>query len=346
MTTSSTARKQVTIYEVAEHAGVSISTVSRVLRRSVPVAEETRDRVLRSVAELKYVPTGAASSLATKRQPALGLVLPHLVGEYYSELLIGFELAAADLGYTVTITLANPRSNATEAVSMMAERVEGLAFMARSAATDDLVASLAGPRAVVTVARRELPGVPAIFTSNRTSARNLVRHLIDTGRRRILFVGTPEPASDLEWRHRGYLDALEEAGLPASPAVRSQLTEEDGGALGRELLDQGLPHDAIVCGNDLIALALVQTLGGAGVLVPEQVAVTGWDDTLASRYLTPALTTVSQPVRELARTAVARLHAQLTDTHTPPESTVLDSHVVHRQSCCAPTDADDPTVRR
>lgn len=92
----------VTIYSVAERAGVSISTVSRVLRGSVPVAEETKRRVEDAVAELRYVPSGAATHLATKRQPSLGLVLPHLEGEYYAAVLFGFELMAAELGYTTT----------------------------------------------------------------------------------------------------------------------------------------------------------------------------------------------------------------------------------------------------
>ena len=155
-------RVTVTIYSVAERAGVSISTVSRVMRGSVAVADATRDRVLQAVADLQYVPSGAASSLASQRQPSLGLVLPHLEGEYYANLVVGFELAAADLGYSVAVTLANRRSDARATVRALAERVDGLAFLARSAAGDELVKELAGPRAVVTLARGSVPGVHSI----------------------------------------------------------------------------------------------------------------------------------------------------------------------------------------
>lgn len=334
----------VTIYAVAERAGVSISTVSRVLRSSVPVAEGTRQRVLAAVRELKYVPSGAASNLATKRQPALGLVLPHLEGEYYSDLMIGFELAAAELGYTVSLTLANPRMDAQRAVRVLAEGVEGMAFMARSAASDELILDLAGPRAVVTVARGAVDGVHAVFAANRDPARELTTHLIETGRRRIAFVGTPEPASDLQQRYLGHRAAMEAHGLEPEPAIETPLDEAAGRAVAERLLAGGLAHDALVCGNDLLALAILHHLRGAGVSVPGDLAITGWDDIYAARYVTPSLTTVSQPVQELARLAAQALHAQLSRTEPPTQNKVLDSHVVHRESCCTAA-RDVPTQR-
>lgn len=326
----------VTIYAVAERAGVSISTVSRVLRGSVPVTEPTRRRVLDAARDLKYVPSGAASSLATQRQPTLGLVLPHLEGEYYAGLLIDFELAAAELGYSVAVTLANPRSDARAAVRTMAERVEGLAFMARSAAGDDLISELAGPRAVVTVARRQVPEIDAVFAASRPAAAELTGHLIDTGRRRIRFVGTPEPGSDLKGRHDGYREAMTAHDLEPLPAIDTGLDEASARALVARLLADGLDCDAVVCGNDLIAIAFIQILQDAGVRVPDDLAVTGWDDILTARYITPALTTVSQPIHDLARIAVLRLHEQLTGTPTSGAATVLDSTVLHRRSCCTP----------
>lgn len=326
----------VTIYAVAERAGVSISTVSRVLRGSVPVAAKTAERVLAAAAELKYIPSGAASSLALQRPAALGLVLPHLEGEYYSELLIGFELAAAELGYTVTVTLANPRTDARAAVRAMAEGVQGVAFLARSAASNHLIGELAGARAVVTVARGQVPGVRAVFAANREAAAQLTSHLIETGRRRIRFIGTPEPGSDLQQRHRGYLDALAAHGIEAVPAEKTALDEASGFAVADRLLLEGPDADALVCANDLLALAIMQRLTHAGVRVPEDVALTGWDDLHAARYVRPGLTTVAQPSRDLGRTAVLALHAQrVSQDEVLPEAQVLDSHVMHRESCCS-----------
>lgn len=332
----------VTIYQVAEYAGVSISTVSRVLRGSVPVSESTRQRVLAAVTKLKYVPSGAAASLATNRQPTLGMVLPHLSGEYYANLLIGFELAAGELGYNVAVTLANPRSDARAAVRVMAERVEGLAFMARSAAGDDLIGELAGPRAVVTAARGEVPGVPALFTANTAVAIELTGHLLDTGRSRFAFIGTPEPASDLRRRYDGVSQALLEHNTEPAAVIECRLKERAGLAVAEGLLAAGLPYDALVCGNDLLALAIHRTLTLAGVRIPDDVAVTGWDDIHAARYVTPGLTTVGQPVQELGRLAAIELHAQLTGESAPTRTSprVIASRLVHRESCCTDPSAD------
>lgn len=333
------ARRSVTIYTVAQRAGVSISTVSRVMRGSVAVADGTRDRVLQAVVDLRYVPSGAASSLASQRQPSLGVVLPHLAGEYYVGLLVGFELAAAELGHSVALTFASPRSDARATVRSLAERVEGLAFLARSSAGDNLVQELAGPRAVVTLARGQVAGVHAISSQNRSTAACLVDHLLDTGRRRVLFVGSPSTSSDVAERHAGYRDALARRGLQVPEVVEANLDEDGGLRAADRLLADGLPADALVCGNDLVAVALMRRLQAAGVRVPDDVAITGWDDIHAARYVTPTLTTVDQHVHEMGRAAARSLHAQLIlagpPSADPEQTTVLDSHVVHRESCCS-----------
>ncbi|MFP5417194.1 MAG: LacI family DNA-binding transcriptional regulator [Actinomycetes bacterium] len=341
-------RGAVTIYAVAQRAGVSIATVSRVMRGTSAVSDRTRERVLQAVAELHYVPSGAASSLATQRQPSLGLVLPHLSGEYYAGVLVGFELAAAEFGYSVSLTLANSRADVRATVRSLAERVDGLAFLARSAAGDALVRELAGSRAVVTLARGVVDGVPSVASQGRRTAARLVDHLLATGRRRILFVGTPAVTSDVAERHRGYLDAHVAAGLEPAPVVEAELDEDDGREAAERLLAGGLRADALVCGNDLVALALMRRLQTSGVRVPDDVAVTGWDDIFAARYVSPALTTVNQHVQDIGRAAALRLHEQLTQAHVPApdgrpdpsqdphtQTTVFDSHVVYRESCCS-----------
>ena len=319
-----------TIYAVADRAGVSIATVSRVLRGTAAVAPRTRDRVLSAATELRYVPSGAASQLASSRQATLGLVLPHIDGAYYSELIVGFEQEAGEHDHSVSLLLANPRHDATRAVRDLAERVSGLGFLARSSAGDDLITDLTGPRRVVTVARGPLPQVPSLRVENLASARALADHLVATGRRRLCYLGTPEPGSDVEERVAGFAQALEGHGLQPVGVHHCALDEESGTAAVREVLDRWPDVDALVCGNDLVALSVLRELRERRRRVPEDCAVVGWDDILAARHVTPGLTTVRQPVQQVGRLAARMLITGNTD-EVPPR---LPSSVVHRNSCC------------
>ena len=325
-----------TIYAVAQRAGVSTATVSRALGGSTKVADRTRQAVLTAARELNYVPDGAARALAGRRTHALGLVLPHIDGPYYAALLVGFEMAASELGLSVVISLAGPETDPQRAVRTLASNVDGIAFMARSAVEDALIEELAARRPVVTAARGRLPGRDALYAENPRAAAELTAHLLEAGKRRIGFVGRPEPDSDIGARYQGYLAALAGAEVEAGPLFAVDPVEEAGEDVVRELLAAGLDVDALVCGNDQLALAVMRALQDGGVDVPGQVAVVGWDDVHAARFVRPGLTTVAQPVEQLGALAARRL-AALVDGGAPVEEpVVLDSHIVHRASCgCA-----------
>lgn len=341
-----------TIYQVAEHAGVSIATVSRAFSAPSKVAPRTLDSVLDAARELRYVPAAAARALAVRRSKALGVVLPHIDGPYYAELLVGFEVAASELGLSVVLALLNPQEPRHLSVLDLLGRVDGVAFMARSGALDDTVRQVADVRPTVSVARGLVEGVDAFYAENRTAARQLTEHLIEHGRRRIGFVGRLEEGSDIGQRHVGYLEALQDAGLTPAECFAVDPVEASGVeiaekllALEREGTDAGTGEcgmtgiaglDALVCGNDELAMAIIARLTSAGVDVPARLAVTGWDDTVTARYLTPGLTTVRQEVAELGALAAQRLAALIDgDTAQPPVT--VDSNVVLRQSCgCVP----------
>lgn len=322
-----------TIYAVAERAGVSTATVSRALAGSHKVAPATREAVVAAAHELDYLPVAAASALAGQRTRALGLVLPHIDGAYYAELLVGFEMEASRRGLSVVITLANPRENAGRSVRELASKVDAIAFMARSAATDDLIAQTAARRPVITVARSQIPGHDALFSENRSTAGDLTRHLLEAGRTRIAFVGRPERGSDLGSRYLGVVDALEDAGLSAPGLIAVDPIEAQGAAAAETLLADGMPYDALVCGNDELALSVMRRLQDLRVEVPQDVAITGWDDSVTASYVRPGLTSVSQPVRALGALAARRL-SELVDGGDPVEAPVtLASTIVHRRSC-------------
>lgn len=344
-----------TVYQVAERAGVSIATVSRAFADPSKVAPRTREAVYEAARELRYVPAAAARALAVRRSKALGVVLPHIAGPYYAELLVGFELAASELGLSVVLVLARPQEHRPAAVLDLLGRVDGVAFMARSGADDEVVRQVAEVRPTVSIARGRVAGVDAFYAENRRSARLLTEHLLAHGRRRIGFVGHPEEGSDFGRRHRGYLDALEAAGLAPARHVAADPVEAAGLEVAEQLLSaereaqadaapaasagaRAIPDlDALVCGNDELALAIIARLTAAGIDVPGDLAVTGWDDTVTARYLRPGLTTVRQDVAALGALAARRLAARI-DGDPVQEPVTIGSTLVLRESCGCPPD--------
>ncbi|MGP9537140.1 LacI family DNA-binding transcriptional regulator [Brachybacterium sp. AOP43-C2-M15] len=326
-------KRAATIYAVARKAGVSTATVSRTLAGSEKVAPRTRQLVLDAVRDLNYLPDGAARALAGRRTNALGLVLPDIDGPYYSALLVAFEMAASELGLSVVISLAGQGGDPERAVRVLAGNVDGIAFMARSTAEDRLIADIARRKPVLTAARARIPGQDALYAENQQAAARLTGHLVEAGRRRLAFLGRPELNSDIGARHRGVENALEAAGLAPAPVYEVDSVEAQGVLMARRIVDEGLDLDAVICGNDELALALMHELQDLGVDVPGRIAVTGWDDVLAARYVRPGLTTVAQPVGELGALAARRLVALIDGGEPLEEPVVLPSRIVHRGSC-------------
>ncbi len=322
-----------TIYAVAESAGVSIATVSRVLQGTERVAERTRQRVLDAARQLDYLPRGSARALAAKKHEAVGLMVPELTGPYFSELLVGFESAAAERGLSVALVMTN-EPGLSRPLRQLAARVDGLAVMSgREQLASAELASLARRMPVVSVASGRPDG---IGTENEESAAGLTAHLFGHGRRWLRFVGDPGLAADAAQRYAGFTAAHAQAGLSVAPPIRVPFSEDAGRGVARRLLASHALPDGLVCVNDEVAVALLDELQRAGLGVPGDLAVTGWDDVMTARYTRPGLTSVSQPVRELGRLAVTTLARLIGgDTHdTVP--TTLPTRIVLRGSCGCP----------
>jgi LacI family transcriptional regulator len=328
-----------TIYSVAERAGVSIATVSRVLQGSTAVSEKTRRRVVDAVDELHYVPLGAARSLAVRHHEAHGLLLPEATGPYYSELLMGFESRAGELGQSVVLMLAEGKKDLARAVRKLATRVDGIAMLGSSAIPSEAVTALHGAKPVVLIAGDAQPEIDAVASENTASARALTAHVVGHQRRNLLFVGDPASGPDIRDRYAGFVAAHEDAGLPARDPERIVLRESAGADLAARLLAGDVSADALVCANDELALAVMKGLREGGMAVPDDVAVTGWDDVMTARYVVPGLTTVRQPVRELGALAADRLHARLTGASVATVASTIPTELVLRSSCgCPPPD--------
>ncbi len=300
--------KPATIYDVAALAQLSIATVSRVLQGTGPVSAKARERVDQAAHELNYVPLRAARSLAVQRHEAHGLVLPDLAGPFYGDLLMGYERWAGEHGQSVVLTVTHGNPNPARTVRDLASRVDGIVVHGNALGLDVIQDLRRANVPVVVVAHPPVTGCDSVRTESAASAEQLTTRLLDHGRRELLFVGDPASSYDVSQRYAGFAKALSTRGLKVPDPERVPLTETAGTAFAKELLTATTHPDGLVCANDELALAAVQTLRDGGLAVPEDIVVTGWDDVMAARYVSPGLTTVRQPMAELGRLAAQRLH--------------------------------------
>ena len=335
LTSRARRKRPPTIYEVAKRAGVSIATVSRVHRNADLVSPATQERVRRAIAELEYRPSPLGRSLAGGRHDATGIVFPDLSGPYYSAVILGYEEASAAEGQSVLILGTHGRHASAAQVLDLAGRVDGLVLFGRTV-DDDVVAALDRRHVpLVLLARPGTGAADSVRVENRASARALTAHLIEHGYRRIAFLGDRGASPDVAERWKGFADAHRSAGrgTPWRPAVACGFREADGRAAAAELLGGIDPPEAIVCANDEIAMGVLLAARAAGINVPDDLAVTGWDDIPAARHVAPPLTTVRQPMTDVGRRAAELLRDRITTHRTEPLHDVLPTELVVRSSC-------------
>jgi len=322
-----------TIYAVAAQANVSIATVSRVLRGSAPVNPETRERVLAAVADLGYTPSRSARSLAEGQHAAHGILFPGLSGPYFAEVVLGYEEVAAELGRSVLVVCTHGRPAVRERAMDLASRVDGMVVLGR-AVEGEVIAALQSKRLpLVLLGHDPVEEADSINAENADSAYALAMHLIhDHGYRSLAFLGDTHGSSDTSQRWRGFRRALLEAELPISEPTPCPLNE-DGGRRAAERLLREQPPRALACANDEIALGAIGAAEALGLRVPDDLAITGWDDVMAARHSRPGLTTVRQPMRELGSMAARWLHERLNTNQLAPRHAVLPTHLVIRASC-------------
>ena len=332
-TASEAANRGATIYQVAERADVSIATVSRVLRGTAPVAEATRDRVVDAMAALHFTPSRLGRSLAERHHAANGIVFPDLSGPYFAEVVLGYEEVAAEVGHSVLILSTHGRKAAREMVLDLAARVDGMVVLGRTV-DDEVIADLVRKQLpVVVIARDPVDGADSVNAENEGSAHGLGLHLVGHGYRTFAFLGDAESSADTFQRWEGLQRALRDNGIdgPRRPAPCT-FDEEGGGAAATDLLRRERP-EALVCANDEIALGAIAAAERLGLRVPQDLAVTGWDDVMAARHSRPGLTTVQQPMRQLGAWAARRLHERLGGDTSAPRHEVLPTRLLVRASC-------------
>lgn len=322
---------RVTLRRVAEMAGVSPATVSRVSRGTTPVSPELRDRVLRVIEEYGYKPSHFGRALAERRHGALALVFPGLSGPYFSELIQGFESEALETGDSVLVLASHARADTDATVLDLADRVDGMAIHGGTVSTET-IARVAEQIRVVVMASQAGPAQASVSVANDTM-EELTRHLlVDHGYRQLAFVGTPDGSPDVTTRWQAFLAAHTAARrMPPAEPIRVGLQQSDGALAAEQLLDgDGDRPDAVVCANDETALGFLLSALGRGLRVPQDIAITGFDDLPMAALVRPALTTIRQPIRELAATT-ARLLADPLGQEAG--DIVLPTELILRGSC-------------
>jgi LacI family transcriptional regulator len=300
-----------TIKDVAREAGVSTATVSRVFNGSGLVSADTRRQVNEVATRLRYWPNGVARSLITQRTHALGVLLPDLYGEFYSEVIRGLDQAARVEGFHLLVSSSHAdTAELMDAVRSMRGRIDGLIVMAPDVdAPAALEASGANFPMVLIDPGSEAAGFDTISIANFEGANAMTRHLAKLGHRRIAIVTGPKRNADARQRLEGYRAALKDLGLPhdADLEYEGDFTEPSGCAAVKRMIEERKMPGAIFAANDYMAVGVMGALSDAGVRVPDQAAVTGFDDIVLARHLNPPLTTVHVDAVGLGRRAVERL---------------------------------------
>jgi len=297
----------VTIKDVAREAKVSVATVSRVLNGSGPVSDETMRRIREVAGRIRYVPHSGARSLITSRTDTLGVLLPDLYGEFFSEIIRGMDDTAQKNGFHLLISRAYADRHGIEtAIRAMRGRVDGVVAMSPDLDAESL---LNLPSTIPVVLLCSVPRgneIDSLTIQNCRGAREMVSHLISLGHRRIAIIKGSARNYDAAERLRGYRLALRDAGISRDPSLErdGNFTEAAGYAAVQELLALEDRPTAIFAANDSMAIGALSALRESGVSVPDEVAVAGFDDIPLARYMDPPLSSVHVPICELGARAV------------------------------------------
>ena len=326
----------VTVKDVAREAQVSVATVSRVINGHSNVTEDTRARIIAIADRLRYVPDSAARGLATGLTNTVGVLLPDLHGEFFSEIIRGIDIAARRRGLHLLLSgMHGSAGEATLAIRAFKGRVDGLLIMSPYADCAFLEANSSDDTPTVlmnTPVRGQ--SISAFCLDNRGGARDMVQHLFNCGHRNIAFIGGPEDNFDATERLAGFQEALAALQPEATGSVlRGDFSEESGYRAGQRISALTPRPDAVFAANDMMALGCLFSFNKCGIRVPDEIALAGFDDIPVARFVSPALTTVRVRMAELGDRALTRLADAIATPGSIPVSTeTLAADLVIRAS--------------
>ena len=325
----------VTIKDVARVAKVSVATVSRALNGHDNVTDAVRRAVLQAAADLRYTPHAAARSLSSRRTHTIGVVLPDLYGEFFSELVRGIDQVARERGqYLLVSSYHGHPEEQGAALRAMRGRVDGLLVMSPYVDDSGHLTGNLDPSLPVVMINTHLPdaGFVSLRVDNHGAAVRMVEHLAAQGCKRIAFIGGPADNFDARERLRGYRDALSRLRPGIEPReFAGDFGEASGHAAGEAIaaMPAAKRPDAVFAANDMMALGCLFAFNQAGIRVPQDVALAGFDDIPLARYVHPPLTTMRVDISELGARA---LHALLDAGTHRPERDLFEPQLIARAS--------------
>jgi LacI family transcriptional regulator len=339
-------RTRYTLTDVAQRAGVSVATVSRVLSDHPHVKEATRQRVKNALVEMRFDPQALYTPFVAQGAPMVGFLIPAAMASLglnravYLTLVhtIRQEVEARGFGLYVG-TFSGAAEGDLVGDRVIRDRQIAGAIVARVRSEDELLPLRRAGLAVVALNRPvAAAGVHSVMVDNRRAATEAAQHLLDLGHLRIGVLAGPDDVYSAAERLRGYQDAVRAAGLTAQTLVitRTDLAEEQGRVATAELLDKAQPPTAILAVNDYLALAAMDVATSRGLRLPEDLSIVGFDDIESARYVTPPLTTVHMPWDRMARWAARMLLDALEDERAEQATLRMTTELVIRGSTTGP----------
>ena len=329
----------VTIYKVANQAGVSVATVSRYINRNAPVSVEVAKRLEKVMAELNYVPQAAARHLATRKTRVIGLLVNDLHNDFFIPLLTGVEGVIRQKGYNLIVATYHADIRKDTPPPVGPHNTDGLLVFSDGLVDEDLINLNAKGFPMVLVHRTPPPSVsiPSVTVENTEITHKLVDHLIKVhGKHRIMFLRGPIHQEDSLRREMGYKSALQANGIPFDEnlILKGEFDRDIAYQSMHEFLNHGehIVFDAVFTGDDESAIGVLRALPQHGHRVPEDIAVVGFDDLGFAPFLNPPLTTVRAPTESVGRIATERLFGLL-DNQPSDEVMILPTEIIFRSSC-------------
>jgi LacI family transcriptional regulator len=331
----------ITIADVAARAGVSKTTVSRVLNGKGELDRETAARVRRVIAELGYVPSARGVGLARGRTCIVGMLVPSLTWPWMGEVLQGAVDVVESASYGLLLFTCNRGEESMRqfASQVSAQSFDGLLVIEPEGTMDYITELHRGGLPVVLIDdRAHQPLFPSVATTNRVGGESAALHLLELGRRRPLVITGIEAFGCTQERLAGFGEAYDAVGLPLDPrlVVEGDFTFDSGRLAVKRMVEAGIDFDAIFAHNDLSAAGAIQAVRESGRRVPDDVAVVGFDDIPYASHTEPPLTTVHQPMREMGEAAARMLMSYFEGVPLPDAPNVLPTTLIVRGSTRAP----------
>lgn len=334
-------RKRITYKDVAEHAGVSVATVSYVLNNGPrPVSETTRLRVEAAITELGYYPNEVARSLRLQQSSTIGLIIPNATNPVYAEIAGELERICSEAGFVVLFCNSDRQPDREEKFVQLlrAKGVDGVVLLPHQQ-PERLLEPLRLAHIPTVVLEHDLPNTHCVAIAEQEGGRIGTEHLIELGHRRISLIRrSPTSALSTE-RYIGYCNALAAANIPYDPAlvIEAMAGHAAGTKAMERLLALPAPPTAVFTHNDVLATGAMHAIHRAGLSIPEDISIVGYDDITSAAYLYPPLTTVRHPKAEVGERAAKTLLTLIQGKdESIPKTVTLPVELVVRQSTAAP----------